>query len=294
MGLPGDGHVHSEWSWDAQGRGGAHAGSMSRTCERAVELGIPALVFTEHVDFLTWSVAGKDLSGLEHIQRLVDEDGVLAPPPLDVDGYLAAIAEVRERFPQLQILTGIEFGQPHRTAAEAAGILAAGRFDRVNGSLHMLPVGDSYHEPPGLFRLWDPATVMREYLAELLRMIQTGRFDVLSHILYPIRYWPADAAPFVLADSEDGLRTALRALAERGRALELNTRDELPSELLRWWREEGGRAVTFGSDAHTPDQLGRGLAEVAVLAREYGFGPGVRPGDPWMLDAAVSMADSIS
>ncbi|HEY6684454.1 MAG TPA: PHP domain-containing protein, partial [Propionibacteriaceae bacterium] len=44
MPLPPDGHVHSEWSWDAPN------GSMEKTCSRAVEMGLPAVAFTEHAD----------------------------------------------------------------------------------------------------------------------------------------------------------------------------------------------------------------------------------------------------
>ncbi|MFD0630803.1 PHP domain-containing protein [Catenulispora yoronensis] len=43
--LPPDNHVHSEFSWDA------FRGSMEATCERAVEIGLPSLAFTEHADF---------------------------------------------------------------------------------------------------------------------------------------------------------------------------------------------------------------------------------------------------
>ncbi len=42
--LPSDDHTHSEWSWDAS------AGSMVGSCARAVELGLPSIAFTEHVD----------------------------------------------------------------------------------------------------------------------------------------------------------------------------------------------------------------------------------------------------
>ncbi len=31
--------------------------------------------------------------------------------------------------------------------------------------------------------------------------------------------------------------------------------------LLTWWREEGGSEVTYGSDAHSPSVLGRGIQE---------------------------------
>jgi histidinol-phosphatase (PHP family) len=49
--LPADSHTHSEWSWDARARG---IGSMRNSCSRAVELGLPAIAFTEHQDFASW------------------------------------------------------------------------------------------------------------------------------------------------------------------------------------------------------------------------------------------------
>jgi histidinol phosphatase-like PHP family hydrolase len=50
--LPSDGHVHSEWSWDAL------AGSMEGTCARAIEVGLPAVAFTEHLDHTVWADEG--------------------------------------------------------------------------------------------------------------------------------------------------------------------------------------------------------------------------------------------
>ena len=43
--LPPDGHVHTEWSWDAAN------GSMEQSCAHAVALGLPSIAFTEHADF---------------------------------------------------------------------------------------------------------------------------------------------------------------------------------------------------------------------------------------------------
>ena len=43
-----DRHVHTEWSWDAA------LGEMTATCAGAVELGLPAVAFTEHADFNAW------------------------------------------------------------------------------------------------------------------------------------------------------------------------------------------------------------------------------------------------
>jgi hypothetical protein len=49
----------------------------------------------------------------------------------------------------------------------------------------------------------------------------------------------------------------LNALAASDRILEVNTKSPLVSAgLLGWWREAGGRAVSFGSDAHQPWRVG--------------------------------------
>ncbi len=73
----------------------------------------------------------------------------------------------------------------------------------------------------------------------------------------------------------------LRELAGSGRALEVNTVLPLPADVVRWWRDEGGRAVTFGSDAHEPPALARGFAAAADLVRACGFRPGRDPWEPW-------------
>jgi histidinol-phosphatase (PHP family) len=54
--LTGDGHVHSEWSRDTGGPRSAAAGRMEAMCRRALKIGLPALAFTEHLDFTGWVI----------------------------------------------------------------------------------------------------------------------------------------------------------------------------------------------------------------------------------------------
>jgi len=139
--LPADAHVHSEWSWDA-GSDPASAGTMQRICARAMQIGLPAVAFTEHLDFeQAWVVTDPADVGTT-AQRYVREDGRVRLPPFDADGYLEAIARCRKAYPELRILTGVEFGQPHLWDVEAASLLRSGMIDRVNGSLHMLSFED--------------------------------------------------------------------------------------------------------------------------------------------------------
>ena len=277
MTVPADGHVHSEWSWDAP------LGSMERTCERALELGLPAVAFTEHLDHSVWPVPVDGPYSTSHLRGLASPDGLLTLPPFDAAGYLAAIERCRDRFPGLRILSGVEVGEPHWHAEACAAVLSAGRFDRVLGSLHCLPDDGGFAEPWGLYPRRPAADVVRDYLAEVVRLVGAGEvFAVLAHVDYPIRFWPADTAgPFDPADFEDEFRDALRATARSGRALEINTRLPLDATILRWWHQEGGDAVTFGSDAHLPDLVGHGFREAAAMAEAHGFRPGAHPYDWW-------------
>lgn len=214
------------------------------------------------------------------LHAAADPDGFFTPPPFDAEGYLASVERCRERFPGLHILTGLEMGEPHRFGAELSEILATGTFDRVLGSLHCLADGDHYAEPWGIFPHRDAAEVVREYLAEVIGLVgTTGDFAVLAHIDYPVRFWPG--TPFDPGVFEDEFRAALRATARSGRALEINTRLPLHATILGWWREEGGRAVSFGSDAHVADAVGHGFRTAAAMAEGYGFRPGATPYDFW-------------
>jgi histidinol-phosphatase (PHP family) len=275
--LPCDSHVHSEWSWDAK------LGDMEASCARAVEIGLPALAFTEHLDHTVMRIDREGPYASEFLNSLAGPDGVLTPPAFDAAGYLAAIEHCRERFPRLRVLSGLEMGEPHWHAEQCAGVLAAGRFDRVLGSLHTLPDGDGFAEPPHLYPRRDPHQVVRDYLTAVAAMMSTsGMFSVLAHIDYPVRSWPAErVGPFDPNGFEEEFRHALRATARSGRALEINTSLPLHALILGWWRDEGGDAVTFGSDAHEPWRVAAGFADAARMAEAYGFRPGTDPHDLW-------------
>ncbi|WP_188894854.1 PHP domain-containing protein [Microlunatus endophyticus] len=279
MTLPADAHVHSEWSWDTGGPDSDAAGTMRRTCERAVRIGLPAVIFTEHLDFDGWLIDREDVPPE---QAKLIEDGRLVPTPLDVDGYLESIERCRHDFPELRILTGAEYGQPHLFDDQARALLDLGSLGRVNGSLHTLEIDGQRAEPFTLFRRWPAEKVITEYLAEVPRMIAgSDSFACFTHIDYAVRYWPTETeGPFDPTRFEEQFRTAMRAIAAGGRALEMNTR-RLWSWVPQWWAEEGGRAISFGSDDHATAALAAGLPEAAIMAEHFGFRPGRRPEDFW-------------
>jgi histidinol-phosphatase (PHP family) len=271
--LPADNHVHSEWSWDAP-----FEASMARSCEQALAVGVGCVAFTDHLDFTTW-VDG-DQIGAEDL----DPRRYARMRQLDVTGYLAAIAECRERYPELRILSGVEIGEAHLFAVSAAGVAGSG-FDRILGSLHAVPFGGRLTAADHLFPRMPAAEVMRRYFAELLRLIAgSDLFQVLAHLDFPRRMWPREAGPYHEQDFEAEYRAVLRALAASDRVLEVNTKSPLASAgLLRWWREAGGRAVSFGSDAHQPWRVGDRFKLAVDIAESAGFRPGRDRFDFWRL-----------
>jgi len=275
--LPPDNHVHTQWSWDTA------TGDMEATCAEAVRLGLPSVAFTEHVDHTRWIVgagAGVPAAWLRH----GIDNGQLVPPPLDVEGYLASVEHCRGRFPQLRILTGAELGEPHWHRDAVRSLLGSGAFTRVLASLHSAyvdPLG-GYVDTGQHYRHVPPEQVVGDYLLGLERLItEYDDFQVLAHIDYPLRRWPADV-PFAPEAFEEQFRHVLALLRDAGKVLEVNTRVPLPRTILAWWHEAGGEAISFASDAHRPDLIARGFRDAVAMAESTGFRAPADPLDFWI------------
>lgn len=246
---------------------------MEASCRRALEIGLPSIAFTDHADFNPF------------------------PSPewhrLDIAGYHESIERCRSAFPELRILSGVELGEAHRFPAETAAILGAGPLDRVLGSVHCLPWEGRLVDASvkGFFGPQDAAAKFEIYLSEVLALVESEQpFSTLAHLDYPKRYWPRPQLPYRESDHEERFRAILRAAARRGSILEVNTTRGAPHErglcpgpvVIGWWREEGGQAVCFGSDAHDPARLAGGFREAAAVVEGTGFRPNPDPAGNWL------------
>jgi histidinol-phosphatase (PHP family) len=162
-------------------------------------------------------------------------------------------------------------------------MVAPAGVDRILGSLHAIPWDGRLTAADDLFRRMPAAEVMRQYLAELVRLVEgSDIFQVLAHLDFPRRMWPQAAGPYEELAFETEYRAVLRALAASDRVLEVNTKSPLVSaELLRWWREAGGRAVSFGSDAHQPWRVGDKFKLAVDVVEAAGFHAGRDRFDFW-------------
>lgn len=176
---------------------------MRGTCARAVAIGLTTLAFTEHVDPRPWA---RHVDGVpESYRGHLDGHGRFLARPLDIAAYFEEIDRCRAEFADLRILSGVELSGPHHHPHSVPDLLAAAgsssdRIDRVIGSVHALPdldtvaAGGEYVEVPDAYAQRGPVEVVLAYLDEITALASSDAgFEVLGHIDYPLRAWPADA-----------------------------------------------------------------------------------------------------
>jgi histidinol-phosphatase (PHP family) len=250
---------------------------MLRACAEAVRIGLPAVAFTEHLDFTVWGADDRaSTDGLT-------ERHPANQRPIDVDVYAETIWECRDRYPELRVWSGVEAGEPHLFAGSIAAHLKASPVDRVLGSLHSLTEDGRLIGVSRMLSAGSADQTMRRYLGEMVTMIEgSDVFQVLAHCDFPRRTWPGGRDRYQEHVFEEEYRAVFRALADSGRALEVNTTSPLWSvPLVRWFREEGGSAISFGSDAHVPNSVGQRFDLAVAVVEAAGFRPGRDRFDFW-------------
>lgn len=182
---------------------------------------------------------------------------------------------------RLEVMKGLEVGEPHRFQEAALSRVDYGDYDFVVGAVHyveglgMVLGGEAYSDR-------DPLEVAEGYFAETLVMLQSADMDILAHLGLFRRGMAVAGLDTSLDETElwpGMMREVLQALIDRGIALELNTsglrRKEsitYPTpEVLGLYRGLGGTLVTLGSDSHRDPHVFFGLEQGRGLLREKGF-----------------------
>ena len=179
---------------------------------------------------------------------------------------------------RLVIKMGLEFGSGFVSPAHADKILSAEGLDFVIGSVHNLSVARGgedfyyaqYEEKEHVLAL------LGDYMESLQQVAESPYYDVIGHVPYLLRYVPKrEGFPQDMSPWWEQVRSVLKAAVERGKGFEVNTHCgraiELWREILLEYRRLGGEVLTFGSDAHHPENVGKGMQEGQALAKACGF-----------------------
>ena len=251
--LPLDAHLHTQLSHDSEVPIDVYA-------EQAVARGIPELAITDHLDF---SPGWRSTSA----------------PYVTRERY---VREAAERWAPhgLAIRFGAEITYDPAFEDDIRDHLRTSAYDYTIGSVH-LDDGSPYL--PGNVAGWVAgrglAEILGPYVETVVRSARSGLFDTIGHLDYVKRWLHPHVTPGQLAAAPELLEPALRAIAEAGITLEVNTsglrqspRETYPAPwAVARFRELGGERVVAGSDGHRPAWFAWGLAEGYAAIREAGF-----------------------
>ncbi len=251
MFLP-DYHIHSLCSFD----GTASLTDLART---AVEAGLSELCLTDHCDLL--NTQGKP--DLSFCWAPVEEQLALARPLFEG---------------KLTIRMGVELGAAWEFPDFCRELVSHPGLDFVLGSVHSLSLADGGTDFYYVNYTSDADCyfVLDRYFSCMERLADMDCYDVLAHIIYPLRYMNRrDGQHASLEQYEDQLRAIFQTVISKDKGIEMNTCRGETVEDWRWvltlYRDCGGELVTLGSDAHLVPDVGKGIPEAAALLKSLGF-----------------------
>lgn len=246
--LP-DYHTHTRLCRHASGTPAQYRAAAARR-------GLPELAVTDHAP----NPVGYDPENRMGLAEFSDYQAMVRPLQ---DGALPGV------------LLGIEADYHEGCEAYLPDWLRRQPFDVVLGSVHYIREwGFDNPDRRGDWERVDVPAVWRKYFLLVAQMAATGCFDVVGHLDLPKKFGHR------LRDAQlrEFAAPALDALARAGMAVEINTSglrkpvaEMYPSPLLLGMARERGIALSFGSDAHRPAEVGADFDQALTLARAAGY-----------------------
>ena len=252
-----DSHIHSEFSSDS-------SAPLDSIIQKAIQLGIPKICLTDHhdIDFPINPEDGFDFQ-------------------LDFDSYFAAIDEIRHRYgDRIDVRSGVELGLMNTVAGKARDIADKykNELDFIIGSSHLVRGLDPYY--PAYYEGRTEIEGIRDYFESILENVTLiDDFDVYGHLDYAIRYAKEKDKNYSYEKYKNIIDRILETILSLGKGIEINTaglRKGLRStnpcfEIVKRYRELGGKIITVGSDAHVPEDIGSDFSCARQLLVEAGF-----------------------
>ncbi len=250
MSLPADLHMHTPLCRHASGEPVDYA-------RRAVELGFTEIGFSDHSpmprdDFDNWRMFDRQL-----------------------DDYVSKVRLAQKKFPQLKILLALEVDFLPGHEEWIRSLAARQPWDYFIGSVHYLSDSWAIDNPEQIseWKKRDAFEVWKIYFDRLTLAAESKLFDIIGHADLPKKFGIRPAQ-----DCTPLYEKFLNAVAKNNCAIELNTaglrkdcREIYPSRDLLVLAFQKNVPITFGSDAHAPDEVGMNFAEAMQLARDMGY-----------------------
>ena len=251
-----DMHVHTSFSSDS-------FTPPEAQIERAIEMGMKHICITDHQDYYYPPA---------QYNFLIGGDGNLEP-------YISKLEDLKEKYKgKIEVLTGIEFGLQPFLCAKYDEVYKQYPFDLVIGSTHVFDGHDT--EDIELYEFRERKESILDYFeTEYRNLKRTNGYDVVGHMDFILRDVPGKNNEFSILDYYDILDEIVQLLIRKDKAIEINTKslavgmqDVSPSVMiLGRYKKLGGKLITFGSDAHVPEAVGREFQIASDILEVIGF-----------------------
>ncbi|MGN0675879.1 MAG: histidinol-phosphatase HisJ family protein, partial [Oscillospiraceae bacterium] len=240
-----DCHTHTQFSVDSDA-------DINQMIEKACYIGLAAYAVTDHCECNRWY-------SKEHYTD--DDTYQYYDFGTDFENSVSAVTKLKEKYSgRLNLICGVEMGQATHEFDIAEKIISDSRVDFVIGSMHQLPKTEDFafleYDKMSLEEIYDLA---ERYFLEIYKLCKWGKFDVLGHLTYNLRYIKGvGGIDLDISRFDEIIADSFKALIEKGKGIEINTSgfrqkygDTFPSlKYVKLFRELGGEIISIGSDAH--------------------------------------------
>jgi histidinol-phosphatase (PHP family) len=236
---------------------GHAVGEPEAYCRHAIQLGLREIGFSDHAPLVAY------------------HDPSVTMAMADLPKYYRMIEDVRARFAgQLRVKIGLEADYIPGYEDQTRAIIEDYPYDYVIGSVHF--IRDWGFDNPAQMNGWkqrDIDEVYQTYYTLLQQSAQSGLFDIMGHVDLVKKFGHRPVSDF-----KEVVRRTASVFKACGVAIEINTaglrkpvKEMYPStDILAIYRETGV-PLTFGSDAHQPQDVGCDFDQALELARAVGY-----------------------
>jgi histidinol-phosphatase (PHP family) len=194
--------------------------------------------------------------------------------PAYVQGFL--------RFKQkteVPVKLGVEVDFFRDEIEKTAAFIRKYPFDYVIGSVHV--IGDWTVDEPSTkdeYSKRDPFRTYEEYFRLVREMCACRLFDVLGHpdLIKIFGTKPEEDLMEIYQETAETIASSQMCAEINAKGLERPCREIYPSERFLKVLYDHDVPITFGSDAHEPNDLGKSLEEAVRLAKQVGYAEACR------------------
>lgn len=261
-----DYHVHTNYSDDS-------IYLMEDVIKDAIDMKMNEICFTDHVDY-----------GIKVDQEYLTEEEKKELskghefPPLNVNYplYFNEIERLKKKYLEIKIKKGMEFGIQVHTIHVYQKLFHQYDFDFIILSCHQ--VEDKEFWTQDFQRGRTQKEYNERYYQEILDVIKTYKdYSVLGHLDLITRY--DEKGYYSFENIKDIITEILKVVIEDGKGIEVNTsshryglNDLTPSrDILKLYKDLGGKILTIGSDSHQKEHLGAYIEETKMELKKLGF-----------------------